>query len=408
MNNNLQSVGEILDEMDGAERASVAPERFEPARLPNSPVSPQPGIYFGMSDEEYHAIPALNASGIKQITASPMLFWSKTPWLSEIARQRKADDADDKYHQTIGKAYHARILEGPVAYASRFAVELDPEEHRDCLVSTAEIKAAIREKGAKPITQVKDGFFVGAAKKEDWIAQLIELDPDARIFSHLKEKHREANAGKMFIGANDHARIEIAARMIERDPGLQDAFRNGYPEVALIWRCATTGVLMKAKVDYLKIDMMVDLKSIGNPREMSIEQAIRFAIGSYKYNFQPCLYGEGAKAVRELIRETDGDCIRAGNGPAPPDLRDWALRWASYKDDDDWLWVFQAKGDAPITRGVRFPVSGNVDEDTRHLIERAKTRFMQFSEVFGTEPWLDVAPIYTISDEDIPRYATEI
>lgn len=414
MNNTMPTIEDYLDELDGVKRPPVTAPRFDPARLPDTPQAPEPGIYFGMPEDDYHAIPALNSSGIKQITASPMLFWSKTDWLCELARQKKADatNDDDKYHQTIGKAYHARILEGREAFASRFAIELGPADYPDAISSTDDIKAAIREAGAKPITRVKDGFQDNAAKKDDWIAQLLELDPDAQVMSALKAKHREAHAGKTFISANDYTRLEIAAAMIERDPYLTDTFHNGYPEVTLIWRCATTGVLMKARADYLKLDAIVDLKSIGNQREMSIEQAIRSAIGSYKYNFQPCLYQEGVLAVRELVREHGASVVHTATpdgeqGEVPPETT-FALEWSRHKGNDEWHWIFQCKGDAPITRGVRFPSGGFVESDTCDLIERAKRKFVQYSEVYGCEPWLDLAPIYTISDEDFPRWATEI
>jgi hypothetical protein len=86
-------------------------------------------------------------------------------------------------------------------------------------------------------------------------------------------------------------------------PEVRHAFRDGYPEVVLIWHCPKTGVPMKARVDYLKLKAIVDLKSIANQRERSLENAIRFEIASYNYNVQPAVYSEGVEAVRKLVRE---------------------------------------------------------------------------------------------------------
>ena len=196
--------------------------------------------------------------------------------------------------------------------------------------------------------------------------------------------------------------------MIERDPEAKTAFRDGHAEVVLLWHCPTTGVPMKAKVDYLKMGEMIDLKSIANQRELSIENCIRFAIASYKYNIQPVVYFEGAAEVRKLIRKRGSVVIHQCDGSGRESVTDWAQRWAKHEEPDEWLWMFQQKGEAPITRGVRFPRGGVVDEDTRYMVERAKKLFLRFSEVFGTAPWLDTAPVYTIADEDVPRAATEI
>lgn len=444
--------------------------RFEAPRLQGSPPLPEPGIYFGMSDEVYHALPALSNTGIKKLVASPMIFWASTPWLSERKRQQQ-EEAEEKAHHIFGKAYHARLLEGTSAFALRYAVMLDPADYPDCLVSTDEIKAAIgkftaeqpvrpvgksKDEWAEQLTklggnpegmkadQIKDAIrtytetvpvkpvlkvidpdgpggepYERAAVKEDWVNQLLELDPDAKVFLRLQQQHAKEQAGKTFLYPDQFEELEIAARMIERDPELRDSFRHGHPEVVLIWYCTKTGVPMKAKLDYLKLDEIVDLKSVANQRDRSIEQAIRFEIAGYHYNFQPVVYFEGADAVRNLIRKHGASAVHScdittGADAALYDVElhekrtAFALKWAKNRAPDEFLWVFQQKGAAPITRGVRFPHTGITHEDTEHLIGIAKRRFVQFSEVFGTEPWLDVAPIYTINDEDIPRSATEI
>jgi hypothetical protein len=198
--------------------------------------------------------------------------------------------------------------------------------------------------------------------------------------------------------------------MVERDPEVKHAFKGGYAEVTLIWYCPKTGVPMKARVDYLKVKAMVDLKSIGNQRERSIEQAIRFEIAGYHYNMQPRVYTEGAEVLRQLVREHGAKAVHvAEDYPHPVDeVTTWALKWASHQGEDEWLWVFQQKGAAPITRGVFYPLAGTTNLVTADIVMSAKRRFRQFSETFGTDPWLDVKPIYTIADEEIPASATEI
>ena len=354
------SVDTVADIIGDAQAGAVV--NFVPATLEGTPPLPAPGIYFGMSDEEYHALPALSNTGIKKLAASPMIFWASTPWLSERKRKQNEEAGDDKAHHVFGKAYHCRLMEGASVFALRYAVELDPADYPDCLVHTDEIKAAIGKfteqapvkpcssrkdelqaqlaaltktthaEGlaeiatmkvddlksyirdhketvpVKPVAKVTDPDGPGgepyerSAVKADWIAQLLALDPDAKVFARLQQQHGEAHRGKVFVTSDQAAELEIAAAMIERDPELKHAFTGGHAEVVLIWYCRKTGVPMKCKVDYLKIKRLVDLKSIGNQRERSIENAIRFEIASYHYNIQPSVYFEGAQVVRELVR----------------------------------------------------------------------------------------------------------
>ena len=62
----VQTVGELLG--DAAPLTVGKPQPIGPATLEGTPPLPEPGIYFGMSDEEYHALPALSNSGVSQPT----------------------------------------------------------------------------------------------------------------------------------------------------------------------------------------------------------------------------------------------------------------------------------------------------------------------------------------------------
>ena len=468
----LHTVEEILDGEEPANPPS--PARFSPARLDGSPELPEPGLYFGMSDEVYHALPALSAHGIKYLAASPMIFWARTPWLSEKKRDEVAEKlADEKAHHSLGKAYHCRIMEGAAEFDRRFVVELDPADFPNALVHSDQIKAAIArhtetvpvkpcssrkdelqaqlrqllenarfrasdneiaiicegkvddlkgrirefmcEQPVKPVQKVEDFMpdsgdaYMRSAVKADWIRQLRELEPEAEIFDVLQEEFIAEHPGKAVISREDYTRLEIAAAMVERDPELQHAFKGGYAEVTFIWYDERTGVPMKARVDYLKIKRHIDLKTIGNQRERSIENAIRFEIAGYHYNIQPRVYLEGDAVLRQLVRQQGAKVVHVAEGyPYPADeVVTWALKWASHRGDVEWLWVFQQKGDAPITRGVRY-MAPTVDMVTGDIVNEARRRFRLFSETFGTDPWLDVKPVYDILSEDIPTSATEI
>jgi hypothetical protein len=412
----METIDDILTAADRARGIEPASPKvaavFTPAMLPQTPPLPADGIYFGMPEEAYHALPALSASGIKDLCASPMLYWARSTWLSEKRRAEEAERLvrpDERMFRTIGKAYHCRILEGAEEYAKRFARELGAEECKDALESTDQIKAAIAHHKAKPVSKVPDELPDGspyerAAKKDDWIAQLLAIDPQARVLPELRRLHAQANAGKAFIPFDAHEQIEIAAAMIEGDEELRHAVKGGYPEVTLIWHCTETGVPMKARVDRLKLKAAVDLKSFENKYGRAVEHAIRYAIASYNYNIQPSVYVEGIQRVRGMCR--DGDACIGYDGPKAP-IYDWVVRWQGEPDEPEWWWLFQQKGIAPVTRLVQYPLQGVTRKITDEIVRQAKLKFRECSERFGTEPWLDRKSRYMIDDEAIPNSATE-
>jgi hypothetical protein len=420
----METVGDLLDAADGVEPPkpeTVGP--FVPETLPDAPKLPAPGIYFGMPEEDYFALPALSASGIKDLLASPMLFWARSTWLSEVARKQKAREASNPKAQMarlIGRAYHCRLLEGAEEYAKRFACELTPEDCEGALTTTEQIKAAIEGLGAKPVTKTGDVLPDGqayqrSAKKDDWIFQLLGLDPTARILDVLERQHEANHAGKSFIPADVWDQIEIAAAMVENDPGNKHAFVGGYPETVLIWYCAETGVPMKARLDRLKLKMITDLKSI-DVQGRSMDSACARAIANYRYNYQPSVYSEGVQAVRKLIRESGGSnafrlmwhCDEAGINTARPAAAEWVDRWAAETEEPKFLFLFQNKGLAPITRGMFYPMAGTTRMVTDDYIRTAKRRFKEYSEGMGVSPWLDIRPVFDLNDDDIPSYCTDL
>jgi hypothetical protein len=447
----MESVGDILDAMDappittneadpvkwcfnGAEFDSeseaeiarsawakqwakpVKVEPFVPATLADAPKLPPPGIYFGMPEDVYHALPALSSSGVKSILASPMQYWAGATWLSETARKREKRERENPKTQItriVGKAYHCRLLEGASEFALRFARDLAPEDCEGALTTTEQIKAAIEGHGEKPVSKVADQLPDGqayqrSAKKDDWIEQLLRLDPNALILDVLQREHVAEHDGKHFLSADAWEQIEIAARLVELDPGCKHAFRGGFAETTLIWTDEETGVPMKARPDYLKSQIVVDLKSIACDGR-SIDTALRMAIARWKYTFQVSHYLAGVQAVKALVRETEGACIRSADGsPAANAEREWATKWAAAKDEPKWLFCFQAKGDAPVTRGVGFPTRGMTRQIADDMRRTAARKFRECSEAYSTDPWLDVAPVYDLSDEDIPQWATDV
>src|SRR4051794_14699605 len=100
---------------------------------------PQPGIYFGMPESEYHAARALSCSGIKQLSVSPLNYWHNNLSLDR-------EPPEESYPQRFGKAVHCRLLE-PDSFRDRFAVELSKDDHSAALVTVDDLKVFLSANG---------------------------------------------------------------------------------------------------------------------------------------------------------------------------------------------------------------------------------------------------------------------
>jgi hypothetical protein len=374
----------------------------------NTPPALNPGIYFGMDEHDYHAMPAFNQSGAKVLRASPTMYWEKS-WLNP---ENKPDAGAEKKHNIVGKGYHAMIMEGRKAFDERFYPLPAKEDHADAIDAAAEIKAEIEKLGQKPATKVDDGKGGSrAAKKEDWVNQLIHANPRAQVWDDIIGRARKRAGKRSLIERDDYIRIHVAHRMIAQQPELAKAFTGGYPEVVLVWLCPKQGVLKKARVDYLKLKAVVDLKSYENRYGRSARSACARTISDFAYFLQPAHYLEGINEVKELVRQSGVSVIHSLDDcgdEAHCVRRDFALRWASYKGDLRWLWVFQQKGAAPITRGLWHPLGGTKHSIAQGIMLDATRQFRQCCETYGTDMWLDIEPVDELDEEEIPNWGYEI
>lgn len=334
----------------------------------------EPGIYFGMPEADYHAIPALSFSGIKHLSISPMDFWARASWLNPLYEPRESDAMD------LGTAYHCRIVEGREAFAKRYAPAFDPGAHPDALDTMEEIKAVLRDRGEK----------LGGSKA-DLIERLAQCAPEIETMDALRSAYGRTHAGKEFIGRTTIARIEIAAKMIEAHPVLSKCFAGGVPEVTVIWQDGA--VRKKARIDYLKAAALIDLKTFGNPIGLAVEKAIYRAMANGKYVAQAAHYLDAVAAARSLIA--------AGkvHGRAP---QGFAL-----KDEAQFVFVFQQTGPAPVARAFILGDSHGLAIG-RSLVLQATETYQRCTEHWGADPWLfDPAhpeAIEHFDDEMFPRW----
>lgn len=339
------------------------------------------GLYFGLPEEEYHAIPALSASGIKNLLISPTDFYYRS-WLNA-----EKEDVESEA-LVIGKAYHKRILEGRAAFEQAYCPTFSAPD--GCLKTIDEIKAALQAAGVDTPTKWKKADYVLAAQ---------QFLPDAKIFDIELARYDAETQGRVQLSPDLIGRIEIAAAMIEMHPQLNKCFSGGFPEVTVIWEM--DGIPFKSRFDYLKPAAVVDLKTFTNTQNKPVDLAIYSAMASFKYHIQASLY---------LIAATEAAKFAKAGKVFGPDLAqvsdDWLQKLAGCKDHR-FIFVFQQKGIAPLARGKWFK-KGSIHACALASIESATATFKRCYEAYGDAPWVDASEITDLEDELFPVYATEI
>ncbi len=362
-----------------------------------------------MPDDVYHSIHACSASGIKNLSISSMDYWA----MSVLNAERDEEETKESGSLTpkqLGQAYHCFICEGAVEFNKRYAVALDKgtikfeamAKGKPLCVTIADIRVAIDEAGAKPKGTGKDAL----------IDQLLDLDPDAFIWDRLVSAHGKVNAGKLFISSKLFRRIAIAQAMIAGDPQLKDAFTGGHAEVSVFWYDERTGIPMKARFDYLKMNHLIDLKSFSNMQGKPIQRAIDMAISNNKYFIPVVVYLEAIEAVKKLVRDApkfhkpvfewwDG----GGSRLAIPALIEWAWKWA-HQPRPEVLFIFQQVGKAPVTRGRIMP-TGTSFVVTDGAVQFLKRKWARCAVTYGNGPWVDFEPVVATVDESLTWAATD-
>lgn len=338
------------------------------------------GVFFGMDEAQYHAAPALSQSSMKWLLVSPMDFWARS-WMNPD-REEESSDAME-----IGKAYHTRILEGRDRFYSLYAEGVYPNEHPDALRTADDLRDALKARGLKT-----------TGNKPQLIERLMEADPAVEVWDRLVEENRERNQGKTLLSWDLIRRIELAAAMIEKHHHLCKAFTGGVPEVSVFWHDDEYGVPLKARIDYLKVAAIVDLKSFANKLNKPIDKAVVQAMSAQRYHMQAAHYDAAVERAREFVAE--GRVF----GEAPDWLEDFAkIDMHSRR----FLFVFQQTGVAPVARGYVMP-RNSVYEVGRMAVREAIRQFDECWRTYGTDPWVDTADITEFEDESFPVWAMEV
>lgn len=354
----------------------------------------EPGIYFGMPEERYHATFALSGSGIRNLHVSPLDFWVRSPLnpnLSEVLDEEKSSDA-----QSLGTAYHKRILEGQEAFAKHYAPALDKADYEGVMFGADDLKAFLRAHN-ETVTDKGQRILLGG-KKEDLIDRVLAINPSAPIWDVIEDGYRKTHEGKQLLSAKALHQIEIMAAMVERKPDLRGTFTGGVPEVSVFYECQHTGIPCKFRVDYLKLKQVVELKGFQNQQRRPVEEAIYRAFANNRYARSAAWYMDGMSYVPALVK---AGRVFGDHDPA-------FVRALAQPRKIEFKFVFIQKGVAPVARGMTFGSELDTFAIAKAKNDSAKQTLRECLEAYPPgSPWVDAVPTHAFTDEEMPTYAAD-
>lgn len=316
--------------------APVVPSSPPPVII-NLPKVHAPGIYFGLSEDEYHEDSSLGSSSLKTLAKNPSSFWFDS-WMNP----NPPVESDDTPARIRGRAVHQLVLYGEAEFDRNF------------------MRGAVH---AEDMTPAEKGAATKAANAA------------------------AAKVGKLALPAMVYDNVAIASAMIAKNPKLATALRNGMNEVSVFWvedvTDPDTGIVMqvplKARFDCLKPRGIGDLKSITNRFDKPFDRCCIEAISNYRYDVQAGHYLDARRYLPAFVKR----------GAVHGDYDKEML--AKVVATDRWAWQFvfwQAEG-APITYSKIISPGNPLLELAGGVVQAAKENYVRYMQRYGTDQmWL--------------------
>lgn len=346
-----------------------------------------PGIYFGMPEDEYFADDSFSASGVKSMAQSPLKYWTESNMNPmKIERDRK--------HFVLGKAYHKMILEGPEAFEESFFVMPSIEDTPDAIDGGAALRDACKEYDLKV-----SGSIAQLCER------LIKADPSLELWPLIKAEAMKEAGGRTVLSKEDWMEIKMVELVLSRVPSTKNVLPGGVSEVSIFW--VQNGTPMKARMDKLKSQGIIDLKTFANSRGKELRSAVALEISSNQYYVQPVVYANALKAAREMWK---GKGLEAIHG----DVEGVDLKALFEGEGEPRFWfVFVQKGGVPdvlVREFAKFETFNGLGAVPNAAwrrgeleVERAITLYRKFmKETAPGEPWIMDYGLCAFKDEDFP------
>jgi len=336
-------------------------------------------LILDMPEDDYHAIPALSASGIKLLNTGPLDYWHKIygPGKSESGTRA----------QMNGSAKHKAALEGVEKLREKYTPALDKTMFDDVLDSHDDLKTWCKRHDLK----------VGGTKKVlcERIAEYCEssgINTPALWPTLTQDYAADAtDSGKTILTQNEYAdALEKSKQSAQIVGPLRDS--GGHPEVTILWEDG--GISCKARLDFLAPGIVLDLKNVANKNCVPFRECCHSEIGRRMMTVQAEWYLRAARiaqGAKLLPFDYDGDftfqwLFMQSSGTPNILVRDYEQK----KED--------------IERPGKF-VRTDISTRSASVITDAISAYSHFMSKFGTDtPWVTELDHAAMRDVDYPSW----
>lgn len=340
------------------------------------------GIYFDMPESEYHKEEALSTSRMKIIRISPFHYW----WGSSMnpACPEQKDDTDAKIW---GKAFHKIMLE-PDVFHNSYIREFTAEDYPDALKTVDDMKA---------YCVANEIITKGCKKRDDFVMLLRGEEKPVQILDDLKTDYIKAHPDKVFLSVAEIDKLETMARMGKLSPNVKTALEGTVSEVSIFVKDPDTGIMLKCRMDAIKPNATLDLKTFTNSRGLPIKEAIREAIKSYYYNLQYVVY--------DFIRQVATEKVLKGEIIIPDDKKHLFVN-----PEPGFAFIFTESEQPHYTRIIDMQAVQEKDADANIYYQQAWDGFRKYVNLYhecfqkyGVGPWLPEDDYEVLQDSAIPN-----
>ncbi len=261
--NQRETAGDAVQEIaadggsgTGDEEAGEATDSIENGNI-TVPDDIQPGIYYDIPNEAYHAGPGVSKSQLDDIADTPAIY---------LWRKNAPVDTEKTKTLDTGTAFHCRVLE-PEEFSKRFIIA--PEFNRRTSAGKEEEKAFLEEC---------------------------------------------ARTGRTVLTAEEGRKIELMYQSVMALPlGQWLVESTGYAESSVYWEDPETGILCRCRPDKIipEFHWIMDVKTTADI------QRFRTAYYDYRYHVQDAFYSDGYRAQFGeiptfvfLVASTTAECGR--------------------------------------------------------------------------------------------------
>lgn len=221
---------------------------------------------------------------------------------------------------------------------------------------------------------------------------------DRKRFDENYNTVRNYNAkGKgICLSTIEMARIVDSINCVLEVDVAREHFIHGYAQVTIVWRDPETGIMLRVKIDFLRVFGAIDCKRIKGIDNWTIGRAVK----DQGLDIQHYLYLEGIKAGRKWLRAMSATQLSAFSLAQQIPL-DWLT---AFMGDEDLLFRFFLQRSTPPYIWQFRELDPEVVREGENATRKAILRYKQSIDIYGVrKPPMGSSEILTVSPFHVPR-----